>query len=216
MLGETIATYGTLVASIVTAIATFFLWRVTGLLAAETTRMADAGQPQIVANITPNQWSVIHLDLTVENTGNATAFDIEVAFDPPLANGQARGEGIAVPFQKISILKPGQALNSYLSEVGEYLEKQFTVTISWQKHPLSENRETLAYILKMTDFRGVSYLGARDPLVQVAQEMKHLREDWRYVASGSRKIKTDTYDDADRQREQEALKERFRREQDES
>lgn len=216
MTGQTIATYGTLLASIVTAIATFFLWRVTGLLASETTRMADAGRPQIVANITPNQWSVIHLDISVENTGNATAFDIEVAFDPPLVNGQARGEGVTVPFQKISILKPSQALNSYLSEVGDYLEKQFAVTISWKTHPLNEKRETLSYTLNMADFRGVSYLGSRDPLVQVAQEMKHFREDWRYVASGSRKIKTDNYDSADRQRERDVLDARYRREQDEA
>ncbi|MAM37258.1 MAG: hypothetical protein CL949_01840 [Erythrobacter sp.] len=213
-MGQTIATYGTLLASIVTAVATFFLWRVTGLLASETTRMADAGRPQIVANITPNQWSVIHLDISVENTGNATAFDIEVAFDPPLVNGEARGEEVAVPFQKISILKPGQALNSYLSEVGDYLEKQFAVTISWKTHPLHQKRETLSYTLNMADFRGVSYLGSRDPLVQVAQEVKHLREDWRNVASGSRKIKTDNYDSADRQREREALEARYRREQD--
>lgn len=215
-MGQTIATYGTLLASIVTAVATFFLWRVTGLLARETTRMADAGRPQIVVNITPNQWSVIHLDITVENTGNATAFAIEVAFDPPLINDEARGEGADSPFRKISILKPGQALTSYLSEVGEYLEKQFTVTVSWQSHPLNENREELTYTLNMADFKGVGYLGGRDPLVQIAQEVKHLREDWRNVASGSRKIKTDTYDSADRQREREALEERFRREQDES
>lgn len=213
MTGQTIATYGTLLATIVTAIATFFLWRVTGLLATETTRMADAGSPQIVANILPNQWSTIHLDINVENTGNATAFNIEVVFDPPLENGEARGEDRAIPFQQISILKPGQALKSYLSEVGDYLEKHFTVTISWQNHPQATKREMLSYTLNMADFKGVSYLGERDPLVQVAQEMKHIREDWRHVARGSRKIKTDTYDSADRQQEREILDARFKREQ---
>jgi len=83
--------------------------------------MADAAaQPQVVANIVPNQWSVIHLDLAVENTGNATAFDIEISFEPPLENGQARGEKIGLPFRRISVLKPGQTLQSYLSDVGDY------------------------------------------------------------------------------------------------
>lgn len=213
-MGQTIATYGTLLASIVTAVATFFLWRVTGLLAAETTRMADGGRAQVVANIVPNQWSTIHLDINVENTGNATAFDIEVIFDPPLENGEARSDGRAIPFQKISILKPGQALKSYLSDVGDYLEKRFTVTISWRIDPRGDAREMLSYTLNMADFTGVSYLGTRDPLVQVAQEIKHIREDWRSVAGGSRKIKTVTYDSGDRQREREALEARYKRDQD--
>lgn len=213
MIGQTIATYGTLLASVVTAVATFFLWRVTGLLATETTRMADAGAPQVVASIAPNQWSTIHLDLKVENTGNATAFNIEVSFDPPLENGEARGEDRKVPFQQISILKPGQALNSYLSEVGDYLEKCFSVTISWQLHPQAKTRETLTYTLNMADFKGVSYLGSRDPLVQVAQEIKHIRDDWRYVANGSRKIKAETFDRSDREAEREAIDTMYKRNQ---
>ena len=212
MIGQTIATYGTLLASIVTAIATFFLWRVTGILAVETRRMADAGRPQIVANLLPNQWSTIHLDINVENTGNATAFDIEVGFDPPLENGQAREDGHVIPFQKISILKPGQALSSYLSDVSDYLEKSFTVTISWGLQPHSSARERLTYTLNMTDFSGVSFLGTRDPTVQIAEQVKKIREDWRYVASGSRKIKTDTYGSADRQRVREILEARFNQE----
>jgi hypothetical protein len=36
--------------------------------------MADAAaRPQIVANLVPNQWSVIHFDIIVKNTGNACA-----------------------------------------------------------------------------------------------------------------------------------------------
>jgi len=210
-MGSMIATYGTLLASIVTAVATFFLWRVTGILAVETKRMADSGSPQVVANIVPNQWSTIHLDINVENTGNATAFAIEVVFDPPLENGEARNDDRPIPFQTISLLKPGQALKSYLSDVGDYLEKSFTVTISWQLHPSSNVRETLSYSLNMKDFKGVSYLGARDPIVQVAEQIKKLREDWQYVASGSRKIASDVYDAADRQRARAELDARYGR-----
>ena len=211
MIGQTVSTYGTLLASIVTAIATFFLWRVTGILAVETKRMADSGRPQIVANIAPNQWSVLHLDINVENTGNATAFDIEVTFDPPLENGEARTDKALIPFQTISVLKPGQSLKSYLSDVGDYLEKTFTVTVSWRLQPQDQKREQLSYSLNMADFKGVSYLGSRDPIVQVAEQIKKLREDWRHVASGTRKVKADTYDGADRQREREALDARYNR-----
>jgi len=185
------------------------------MLAVETKRMADvAAQPQIVASIIPNQWSTIHLDINVENTGNATAFEIEVSFDPPLENGEARAEDVPIPLQKISVLKPGQALKSYLSGIGEYLEKNFHVTVSWKLHPADEGRQDLKYTLNMSDFKGVGYLGARDPIVQVAEQVKKLREDWRYVASGSRKLKADTYDTGDREREREILDRRFGRDED--
>lgn len=57
-----------------------------------------------------------HFDMHIDYTGNATAYDIDVSFDPPLDNGEARGKRIKVPFQKISALKPGQGLCSYISE----------------------------------------------------------------------------------------------------
>lgn len=211
---QTIATFGTLLAAIVTAVATFFLWRVTGILAVETKRMADvSAQPQVVATLVPNQWSTIHLDLNITNTGNATAFDIQVQFDPPLENGEARGDQFPIPFQKISVLKPGQQLQSYLRDVGNYLEKTFTVSVSWKLHPEHTQRQTLRYDLSMTDYKGVSYLGARDPLVQLADQIKKLREDWRNVARGSRRIKTEVFDATDRNQENEILKERRKREQ---
>jgi hypothetical protein len=174
--------------------------------------MADAAaRPQVVANIIPNQWSTRHLDITVQNTGNATAFDIEVHFNPPLTNGEARDSETRVPFQRVSILKPGQALASYLSDVGEYLKKSFRVTITWKVEPQSASRQSLVYDLNMADFQGVSYLGSRDPLVQVADQLKKLREDWRYVASGSRKIKADTYSSEDRREEREFLDQQYER-----
>ncbi|MCP5396859.1 MAG: hypothetical protein H6918_09025 [Sphingomonadaceae bacterium] len=209
---NSLAVFGTLFGTLATALATFALWRVTRVLAVETKRMADASsQPQVVATIVPNPWSTIHLDINVENTGNATAFDVEISFDPPLTNGEARGDGMPIPFQRISVLKPGQALNSYLSGVGDYLEQNFEVQISWKLAPNAVQRETLSYWLNMSDYQGVSYLGSRDPNVQIAEQVKKLREDWRYVASGARKTKVDVFTSDDRQREQDILQERFNR-----
>lgn len=211
---QAVATWGTLLAAVVTAVATFFLWRVTGILAVETKRMANASaQPQVVVTLVPNQWSTMHLDINVANSGNATAFDIEVEFDPPLENGEARGEDMPIPFRKISILKPGQQLQSYLREVGDYLEKTFTIAVSWKLHPDDSERHQLNYTLSMRDYAGVSYVGARDPLVQLADQLKKVREDWKSVAKGSRKIRADVFDAEDRKREDDILKERWKREQ---
>jgi hypothetical protein len=210
---STIATYGTLLGTFATAIATFALWRVTGVLAVETKRMADASaQPQVVANIVPNQWSTIHLDINVENTGNATAFDIEISFDPPLENGEARSGNTPIPFQRISLLKPGQSMTSYLSDVGDYLDKSFEVRVSWKLMPDATNREHLSYWLNMSDYKGVSYLGSRDPNIQIAEQVRMIRDDWKSVASGSKKVRADVFTSEDRQREEEILEARFKRE----
>ena len=211
---ENFAVFGTLFGTIATAMATFALWRTTRFLAVETKRLADASsQPQVVATIVPNIWSTIHLDIAVENTGNATAFDIELSFNPPLSNDREIGDDDTIPLQKISLLKPGQSISSYLDGVGDYLEKNFEVTASWKRSPTSIERETLTFWLNMADFKGVSYLGARDPRVQIAEQLKELREDWRNVASGTRKIKSEIYDSTDRQRERDAIDKRYGRNQ---
>lgn len=203
----------TVLGVVVTAIATVFLWRVTRLLALETRRMAEAiSQPHVVAVILPNQWTIIHADFIVENKGTGTAYDIEIAFDPPLENGKHRGGEMSLPLQSISILKPGQELRSYLGDFHPILENSYRVTISWKRDPQAVEREILTYTLDMTMFKGMTQLGAPDPLVQLASQMKKLREDWQWVASGSRKIRTDVFTSLDRSKEERAIRQHWREE----
>lgn len=53
----------------------------------------------------------------------------------------------------------------------------------------------------MTLFEGVTYLGARNPLTQIADQIKKIRDDWRPITQGSKKIKTDNYSSSDREKE---------------
>lgn len=210
---QAIATWGSLIATVATAIATFFLWRVTKILAVETKRMADASaQPQVVANIVLNKWAMNHADIEIENTGNATAFDIKVSFDPPLENGTVRAQGDrAIPFQEISILKPGQSLSSYLTESAALLDKSYNIIISWRLLPDSKDRQQLSYTFSMSDYKGMSRLGAADPAIQIAEQVKKIREDWQRVANGQRKLQADIFTDTERQRERELIEERYKK-----
>ncbi|RYF52105.1 MAG: hypothetical protein EOO38_01355 [Cytophagaceae bacterium] len=64
------------IASITTAIAAGFFWYVTRTLAIETKRMAQAtAQPHVVATLVPNRWAINHMDLHVDNPGNAARKD---------------------------------------------------------------------------------------------------------------------------------------------
>jgi hypothetical protein len=183
---------------LITAIATIFLWRVTRILAVETKRMADASaRPHVVATIEPNPWSLLHADLRVENTGNATAYDIQVSFDPPLENGGVRRKQ-DIPLQRISVLKPAQQLASYLSEFPPLLNTTYTVTVSWTRGAGDTKREMHSYGLDMGVYKDISQLGAADPLTHMAEQLKKIREDWKGVASGSQHLGVDVFTSGDR------------------
>lgn len=198
-----ISTVITAAGSIATAFATVFLWRVTKALAVETKRMAEASShPQVVASIEPNRWSIRHADIRVANTGNAAAFDIRISFDPPLAREGRRAER-PIPLQRISILRPGQEMVCDLSEFSSLLERKFTVSTSWIGTPGAADREVLSYEIDMSDYAGWGTLGAADPLVQIAQDVKKLREQWQPIATGNRRVEVNIFSDTDRSKEDE-------------
>ncbi|WP_156313835.1 MULTISPECIES: hypothetical protein [unclassified Citromicrobium] len=205
----------TLVAAVgasVTAIATIALWRVTNALARETKRMAEAtGSPQIVATLRPNPWTMKYADLCIANTGNASAFDIRLSFTPPLRINEdySSEEEKAPPFSKVSILKPGESLTSDIGRGFPLLDIDYQVTTSWLRHPTSEKRESLSFRLSLGDATGMARLGTPDPLIQIAQEVKNLREDWRLIAGGKR-IAVDSYSSEDRADERHAREEHYR------
>lgn len=205
-----IDTIGTLIsafAALLTAVATFFLWRVTKLLADETKRMVDASvQPHVVVTLEPNSWAAFYFDINIANTGNAPAYDIEVEFDPPLVNAEHR-KNKGIPFSKVSVLKNGDSLSSSLCEYEKIKDQIYSVSISWSKHPDSIERERNEYSYDMASFEGVSYLGARSPITQIAEQVKKLREDWRPISQGAKKIKTDNYSSSDRDEEKQAHEE---------
>lgn len=184
---------GGVLGTLVTAIATIFLWRVTKVLANETTRMVQAAsQPHVVVTIEPNRWSLRHFDLKVDNTGNATAYDISIDFDPPLENGEARGGQLEIPLNAISVLKPGQGMSSYLSEYAPLKNKAYTISVSWRRDPQSQARENNTYKLDIANVEGISQLGS-DPIVQIAEHIKKMQESLKPIASGSKRIKVDTF-----------------------
>lgn len=189
------------VAAGVTALATVFLWIATRTLVSETRRMVEAGSsPHVVATIEPNRWSMMHADIRVTNSGTGTAYDIDIAFDPPL---KAEGKDRA-PLAHISVLRPGQTLASFLSGIGPLMDVVHTVTVTWRRTAKpSAPRETNEYTISLSDLKGFELLGPSEPIMQVAEEMKHLREDWKNIASGFRRLRVETFTAHDREREQE-------------
>ena len=206
----------TVIGTVVTALATFMLWRVTKVLAVETRRMAEASaRPQVVANIEPNQWAMNHADIVVANTGNATAFDVQVEFDPDIPNDPEIRDR-PQPLRTVSLLRPGQHLVSYLCSFAHIIDTSRTVTVSWRRDASRPERETISYALNLSEIDGRGSLGALDPVTQIASEIKNIRDDWKRVASGNKKIQADVFTAADRlhhQRQNRRWMRQMRREQ---
>ena len=194
---STFATYGTLIGSLATAFATIALVYVTTILAKETKKLAKAtAQPQIVAVIVPNKWAINYFDIEVENTGNAPAFNIELSFNPDFPQDQFSGG--REPLRKISLLKPGQKLSSGMCEAKTILDIKFEITCTWKRSPSAKKIETLTYSHDLAEYKQIHYLGEREPLTQVAREIKNLRDDWRPISQGQKKTSHEIFDRQDR------------------
>ncbi|WFU47724.1 hypothetical protein [Sinorhizobium terangae] len=192
------------IAAIVTAATSVALGYLTWVLAKETRVLSRAtSQAHVTVTFEPNLWAMHWVDIVVANSGNAVAYDIEVSFDPPLPRLSERSEANGVPLQHISILRPTQSIKSSLCENSRLTDRAYRVTIGWRPSPKAQKREALTYVLSLADYDDVSRLGAASPLVQIAEQMKKLREDWKSVAQGRHHIKADVYAKADRDAEAE-------------
>lgn len=171
--------FAQLVAAFVTAVATFALWRVTRVLAVETkTLAAMTSRPFVVCSLESSGASAIALNLTLRNTGNATAFDVKFSLSPalPKPNGE-KPEDDTKTENEISLLPPGQALHLQGVMGPEVCDKKFAVTLSWSQLPGAKKRETLEYSFEPKDgFRG----GWNTKGVhEVAQELEKMRNEMR-------------------------------------
>jgi hypothetical protein len=111
--GENMLTIAQLAAAFITALATFALWRVTRVLAVETSELAKmTSRPFVICGIESSLADPTALNLVLRNTGNAAAFDIKTRVTPPLpqSNGTI-GEGETETLVDVSYLPPGQVLS---------------------------------------------------------------------------------------------------------
>ncbi len=148
--------FAQLVAAFVTALATIALWRVTKVLAIETrTLAAMTARPFIVCSLESSGASAIALNLTLRNTGNATAFDVKLELSPALTKPDGTTNDDPQTTWDISLLPPGQALSAQGVMGPDVHDKTYSATISWAAMPGASVRETLSYSFAAKDgFRG--------------------------------------------------------------
>jgi|AntAceMinimDraft_1070359.scaffolds.fasta_scaffold46109_1 hypothetical protein len=135
-----------LFAAIVTALATFALWRVTKVLAVETkTLAAMTSHTFVVGAFEPSAAGSGGFDVVVRNTGNSAAFDIKLVFTPALPDITQQAEVSDETSFEVSILIPGQRLPLSAVMYRDAPETKFKISVSWSSTPSSKEREQISY-----------------------------------------------------------------------
>lgn len=193
-----------LLASWLTAFSTVVLCALTGVLARETRALARvSSRGNVVVTFDPNQWALSHFDLVMHNTGTSAAYDIKLLVEPPVKLAEVKvDKGHRLPFSAVSVLRPGQILSSYLAPIENMRDKRFRIILSWSDSPSDSKRVQREYDLDMKTFSDVTLLGDATPEVAIARSFKELGNDWRPILRGTKRLRVDSFDAADREREQ--------------
>ena len=206
---QDILSWATVLSSGVTALFTVVLAICTWFLFAATRRMAEAmREPHVVAAFEPSRVSFMHLDFLVENTGTGPAYDVQLVFDPPLKRLRDNDE-IDLPFNPISVLRPGQSLRNYIGEGHKFLKLSYKISISWKNAPTAKSRMTNNHDLNFAHYENFMRLGGEDPSVKIAKEIEKIQKSMDRLGKRSNKFKVDIYTNGDREREEAELEQHW-------
>ncbi|WP_148291787.1 hypothetical protein [Novosphingobium sp. B-7] len=187
------------VSAAVTAWATVALVGATIALAWLTWILARAtSRASVVVTIEPNPAAINFVDMHIINEGNASAFDVQIKFEPPLPESGGQFDRIRFP-SRISAFSAGQRLVTSLCEAFVILDERYVVTVSWLASPRAWRRQSRRYPFDLTHLASFGRLG-NDPAIQAADELKKIRENLDKVVSG-RRLRIDYYSHSDRMRE---------------
>ncbi|MDG2522149.1 hypothetical protein P7B02_11415 [Caulobacter segnis] len=207
MTSEEILSWSTVGASVATALSSAVLTFLTWLLFKATKRMAEAtSEPTITATLEPSRWSMIHMELCIQNGGTGPAYDVQISFDPPLSRTDDRGQSVPLPINSISVLRPGQVLQNFVGEGAGLIGNAYNVAIRYRAKPAGRML-LFSYRLSLEHYRDFIQLGSGDPSVKTAEELKRLREVMDRFRQGRTKV--DVFTQKDRSAEHDALRRRL-------
>lgn len=176
-IGSNFVTLAQVLASGVTAVATYALWRATRVLAIETAVLANmTAQPFVVCWLRSSSAGANTMNLTLRNTGNATAFDVKLRVSPalPEPNAVSKATSDESTFDA-SLLPPGESLPVWPVLSNELQGAEYSAEVSWSRTPGAAERQELRYRFSAKDgfHAGWTVKGTH----QIAQEIEKLRKE---------------------------------------
>lgn len=136
-----------------------------------------------------------YLDLVVENSGFAPAFDIKITSEPEIPADPEREERPS-GWADVSILRPGQAMVSYACPAEMVADTEFVIAVSWKRMPTAADRYSLEYRLDMRNYHiQAAYLTPPPARGELVAELKRMRREWRDLARGDRPFQVELSED---------------------
>ena len=173
----------------VNSFSTFALALLTLALVFYTRALASAASfAEVVVSIEPHPPGPVLLDLVIHNTGNATAFDVEVTLSPePI--GEIIEEGGKRGLKRISVVRPYQQCRTLIARWSEVRHIEFKATVKWKPAQSSKRYQIRHYTLPMRHFEHLSLSAYEDKQYHIANYIKSIRDDVNKFAKGTAKLK---------------------------
>ena len=196
--------------SAVVAVATVVYAILTARLVRETERLrAAATEPALEVTYRSRDEAMALLDIVVKNIGSGPAYGVsfQVRAEP---EGSGAKELLA-PLHKlksfnsgINVLLPGQEFSSYWTDVRKEFESKLKtiVTVSTTCRGATGIAYSREHVVDLSELDGVSRLGT-PPLLAIARSLGKLQDDVHSLSTGFRRLRVETFSNADRERESE-------------
>lgn len=222
---DSISSWVSALATVSISVLTFFLAKETWNLRLSQLEQLnqlrrESIRPNVVVNVSPSVADAAFLDISVQNIGKGVAHDLTFSFD----FNEPTSKSLEDIFYKFSIFKNGcssfgvgQILKSYFLSFSDLEEKigrdkifslkvSITIFYSDSEGYKYENKMTIDF----SDFDGIQILeGSIDPIYSIFQEVKKIRKDFESIIGitiGGKRIKIDSFNSEDRNKEQERIK----------
>ncbi|MEB4591413.1 hypothetical protein VSS37_10520 [Candidatus Thiothrix sp. Deng01] len=202
---------------VVTVATVIYAW-LTWKLVDETRKMRQAQtEPRVQVTYRVREEWVNLLDISVKNIGLGPAYDIRLHIREhnDVSGAQILKEALlklACFKSGLSYLGPGQEYFSFWTSLAEgdatKVDSRLVIVCSYKS--ATGISQVDDYVIDLSEMKGSSRLG-EPPLHKMAKQLEKIEQHLQHTIGGSRRLRVDSFSQADRDAERAALEERIQR-----
>lgn len=196
--------------TIAVGISTIVYAILTAKLVVETKKMRKAQtDPEISISLVQSEFSIVFIDLMVENIGLGPALNIKFSLINDFKLSKRNLSEVGFIKNGINYFSPKQCMRLWVASFREDEElenKNIEINVNYE-NSISEKFER-KFILSFSQFSDFTQLGT-PPLHKIAQKIESIERDFHNLTTGFNKLKVYTFDSDDRDQEEKLMQEQF-------